>query len=124
MQVEENDVGRRLDGHLDRLRAVRDRNHLVATRRHQRFDHATNRVLILDDENVHVSDGITDEPAESTVFGHRRGLRPASRLCYSARPSARLAIVLLGAAFGPPAVVLFGAAFGPPAISRTGGEPR
>ncbi len=27
------------------------------------------------------------------------------------------AIVLLGAAFGPPAIVLLGAAFGPPAIS-------
>src|SRR5439155_22157883 len=47
--------GRRHDGHLDRLGAVAHGNHMVAARRHERLDHAANRVLILDDENVHSS---------------------------------------------------------------------
>src|SRR6266511_2627173 len=57
----------------------------------------------------------------------RRGLRPRLRSCYSARPSAPPAVVLLGAAFAPPAVVLLGAAFGPacgPQTSRRGTKAR
>jgi hypothetical protein len=53
VQVEQHDVGRIGQGHVDGFGARADRRHLVAAGLDQRLDHAPDRVLIFDDENPH-----------------------------------------------------------------------